>query len=228
MAEWIRGTALGQIVQQHGEKVVGFVQQGIVYHQVWGVEAIRVHATAVSRPEVTQLSGALALAMTYGVPSPPAAVLVKAGLPSRVMALVLVAAFPAEFSDEAGFREWLPGVTRALEANTSFWPDPDTNAIWRDFALRWHNLVNASWVDTERLYRVTWDRMPPPPGTIVRLLVNKDTGEIDVCGADLTVFGRLLDRIVDDTNHGHLVARVHSEPNRISLHRFGPASAPRI
>jgi hypothetical protein len=178
----------------------------------------------MGRPEVTQLSGILALAMTYGMPSAPAAVLVKAGLPSRVMAMDIVTAFPATFGDEAGLREWLPGVIRALEADITFWQDPEIRAIWRDFAQRWHNSVNASWVDTDRRYRVRWLNEAPPAGTHLRLLDNYDTGGVDVCGIDLTVLGQLLEHLVDETTRGHFVASVHTEPNRIILHRFGPGS----
>jgi hypothetical protein len=222
LAGWLRGTPVGLLINTYGGGEVEFIQQNVIYRLVWGVEAVRVQARALEREEEYLLSGATTMAITYGLPSVPAAVLVKAGLPLRAMAMQLVSAFPARFTDENGMREWIEPLLTSINPD-QFWRDPDLAAIWMEFSRRWKDIIFGEWVHTDILYIVKWfPGKEAPAGTQVRVVQDPEGPEMDVYSKDFERLGYLTQDIVGGLS-GQVVATVSEERGFLELRRFGPS-----
>jgi hypothetical protein len=79
LSEWVKGTAFSEILKdrplrdaQHAQV---FIQEGVVFRLVWAAEAVRVQAVSTAHPRAAELGDGPAYALTYGVPSIPAALL---------------------------------------------------------------------------------------------------------------------------------------------------------
>ena len=198
---------------------IEFLQDGIVYRLVWGVEAVRVQAIAEQLVAVDELSGIVALALTYGLPSVPGVLLAQAGVPSRGMVRQLLAAYPTELSDVAMIREW---VSENAVAARALWTTNGEALLWQDFIDRWQSSTRTNWTSTVRDVEVVWDQSPAPTATPVRVIHDAEVGETAVYRLDLTRLGALAVAL-PDVEFGVTRASVADDSQHITLARFGPS-----
>jgi DEAD/DEAH box helicase len=201
---------------------VPFIQQDIVYHLVWGVEAVRLHGEHLQTPGADTLTGAVALALTYGTCSPAGAVLAQAGLPSRAMISHVLERFPGTFTSPEGMRNWLAEYGATLDSS-DFWPDNATAAIWTQFRRRWTGTTAVQWQDRFVELAVTWAgaATPPAPGTRVALIRDAERAEVSVCDASLMPLGHLTTPY-DLPERGTVTAHVSSTPGLLAVQTFAP------
>jgi hypothetical protein len=190
LVDWVRGVPLGEIIATHGEACVRFIQDGLVFRMVWALEAVRAQATSGDPGHSEILLGNASRAVTYGVPSLQAALLVHAGIPSRSMALRLLTDMPGDFTDMKGLNVWLASVGPSADRR-DYWRDAGERAIWSDLQSRRHGEVNREWHRWEERLDVEWaEEIPvPEPWTPLRLLRNSSSRRLLVCSADLHVLG---------------------------------------
>jgi hypothetical protein len=192
VAEWVRGTELGSILKKHGNKCTRFIQDGIIYRLVWAFEAVRAHALSDDKAFAKNLSGHAARALTYGVPSLQAALLLQNGLPSRRMSLQLLADIPDDFMNPDGLREWLVRISPIVDMH-DYWKDPGERIIWSEFQRERRREVNREWTYWTKHLDVTWNEgiTIPEQNTPLRLIREPAGSHLWVCSPDLHVLGRV-------------------------------------
>jgi hypothetical protein len=124
---WLSGASLETL---NGDtKLLSCIQEDFVFRLVWGVEAIRAYAKEVGQNELDDLSGTIPMAITYGVPSRSASLLIQCGFPSRAMSQKIANSFvPPTISKK---NELLPYVQNMPNI---FENESQELAIWSEFA----------------------------------------------------------------------------------------------
>jgi hypothetical protein len=231
LRSWVAGkpvTARAVLAQlgQQGDvdipEVVPFVQQDLVYHLVWGVEAIRLHAVQLGISGADALTGSLGLTLTYGTPTLAGAVLAQAGLPSREMIAHALERLPATFTSPEGMRAWLDQHADALDA-PDFWPDGASATLWAQFRRRWTSTTAIQWSDRFEELAVSWLEgvTPPDAGTAVTLVRDPDPHVVHVCDSSLMPLGR-LSAPYDLPDRGTVTARVSATAGVLGVQTFAP------
>ena len=192
LAGWIKGTAFPEILNgraaRDAQRTQGFVQEGIVFRLVWAAEAVRVQAIATSHARAGELGDGPAFALTYGVPSIPAALLCQMGFPSRVGSVWVTRELAASFSDTNGLRDWLREHD-ALLSDPDFWDSDDLYTLWEQASSPASTEHPRLWNHATHTVSVDWKIAPRPvPHTQVRIIAGNDRSGT-ICATDLTPLG---------------------------------------
>jgi replicative superfamily II helicase len=175
---WIRGDDVATI----GLDNMRVVDDAFVYRLVWAVEALRMNRRA-NGAESETLEGAAAACLETGLPANTMAMLVRAGLPSRVAAKVVIEQMNPIFLTRREMNLWLrsPQVV-ALDAQVG-WPTADTGAIWRRFRAEALEGVTRKWEYQEWNMAVPSGSGPLPayPG---RIEIDPQSGQVSVTTPD--------------------------------------------
>jgi hypothetical protein len=211
IADWIGGESVVRVDRDASD----FVHDGLVYRLVWAVEAVRAYAESIGVGDISLAPGRISMALTYGVPTLGAALLLRNGLPSRRLAMDVVGRFPPPegvvAEDDVDLGVWLDDVL-GLDPGETF-ADPLDASLWADFTAPAGARARA-WSRTVFVVEVTWDAVVPPEGTPVRLVLLGDT--VHVCSVDLTPLGSAASHVT------HVVAATVREDGRVDVERFGP------
>lgn len=178
MSAWIRGDDVASI----GIDNMRVIEDAFVYRLVWAIEALRMNRRANGGGSEL-IEGAAAACLETGLPANTMAMLVRAGLPSRVAAKVVVEQMRPTFVSRQEMHLWLqsPAVV-ALDAQEN-WPSPDTGAVWRRFRSEFLEVVARKWEIQE------WN-MPLAAGGIglsaypARIDVDAENGQVSVMTPD--------------------------------------------
>ena len=199
---------------------MGFVQGDIVYRLVWGVEAVRVHGLARNVPGAADLTGLLALVLTYGLPSAPGILLARAGLSSRNMVNKLLGGFPDVFQGQDDVRALVRALAERIDAG--FWENEVSAGLWREFADRWLDPRGGAWGESEAEAQVVWIPGQPIPqvGEQVRLAHDHRDAVTYVCTDELETIGQLT-LPLPVASSGSVSATV-AGPDRLLLRLFTP------
>jgi hypothetical protein len=216
LAGWILGTELPTIMSNASDDI-SFIQSGVVYHLVWAVEAVRSQALAIGTPGAPAITGSLALALTYGIPSYSGAIMAQAGLHSRRMVMRLLDQFPAHFSDIVGLRRWLTPIVES-DATSELWTNEGELSLWREFA-RWASSTSGQWADTVQSAAVDWHEATPEKGTSVRLLHDVKSGVTSIYDFELNRIGALRTPI-PDIEESEVTAEVVEQGAQVQIQRF--------
>jgi hypothetical protein len=210
---WLTGRRLAEVADPDG---IAFVQDGIVYRLVWGVEAARVTLESLGflDSESDDVNGRLALCLTYGVPNITAALLLQAGLESRPLACRIVSELELEFTDRGGMQPWLSRVRAGGVMPPSL--TEDEQSAWDRFAGHVRRQATP-WRRTTGTYDVAWaSSNAPEVGEHVR--VERSQNGCDVMTFDFETLGTATGDL-DAT--GVLDARIN-ENRQVEVTRFGP------
>ncbi len=173
---WLSGQSLIELVAGHEASTLRFIENGLVYHLPWALEALRVRAIAngdVVGEDGSKLDdyelGLAVPAVETGTMSRSASILMQAGFSSRLAAIKVVSDTNANFTTGLQFRAWLQGPIVAAFTAQADWPNAETRTLWLDFTQNF--LPDKHHVWTERRYQahVRWYDAPPPPQTPVAL-----------------------------------------------------------
>jgi hypothetical protein len=191
MAEWVNGTAFSEILKgrnaRDAQRTQVFIQEGIVFRLVWAAEAVRVQATATGHARASELGDGPAFALTYGVPSIPAALLCQMGFSSRVGALWVVRELAGSFTDTIGLRVWLMQHD-ALLSEREFWESDDLYTLWRHGSSPASAEHPRPWNHAKYGATVDWKANRPAANTQVRSIAGNDRSAT-ICAQDLTPLG---------------------------------------
>ena len=183
---------------------------------VWAAEAVRVQAVATNHSRSSELGDGPAFALTYGVPSTPAALLCQMGYSSRVGAVWLTRTLDAAFTDMNGLRIWLASHD-ALLSDPDFWETEDMLILWAHTSSPTVTEYPRVWSHSDHSVSVDWRGIRPSAGSDVRIIPGPGrTGTI--CSTDLTPMGDA--QFTFDPHGAALKARV-AAGGKVRIDYFG-------
>jgi len=208
LVAWISGASVAVADTDANE----FIQDGLVYRLVWAVEAIRAHAEVVGVEGVELSGGQASMALTYGVPTAPAATLLRHGLPSRKLALDIAERYsPGDDDADPELGDWTDSLAERVDPTT--FGDPRDALLWEEFVAPSSSRVRP-WSEVTLELDVMWVGEPPAAGLEVRVVA--DEGFSHICNLDLTPVGRIERTLT------HARRTVVTDDRRVRVERFGP------
>ena len=228
---WLLGEAVTEIDSEDSDDVISFIEQVFVYNLPWAMEAVRVRAEAHEVPlddELTLLTLTLSdfsrahavAALETGTLSVPAAVLIQAGLASRLAAIKAVEDTGATFDSMSGMTAWLSSDQVMQFATQPDWPTKDSHLRWLDFVEPNVGQSVGTWKVQAYTSEVKWHGPPMPPGRALRLGggVGKERA---VYTADYKEVGTLLWTPNPD-RRGVVIATATGAVNSLGFEYVGP------
>ena len=211
---WVTGVDVNVIRTDN----MAMVEDAFSYRLVWAIEAVRARRTTLGwSPDIVGGGGAASL--ETGVPCYAMAMLIRAGLPSRLAAIAAVRETRAMFFDNAGMKSWLESNEVAAFTDTGEWPTLETAALWQRFREDLLSGGIQKWRHQTRWSSLTRDHSAPTPG-IYRVEVEERTGIVWLCSPDQQRLARLRRRL-RDTKPSFLSARIVAGDARAYIERFG-------
>ena len=197
LTAWLRGEMLTDFNFIDIDEALQFIEDGLIYRLPWGLEAIRVRAqanedviadgTTIDDYEV----GLVVPAIENGTLNRSAALLMQAGFNSRKAAIHAVSSTNASFTNGRQLKAWLNSdevFNLTIESN---WPTPETSALWLKFVEEYQPKSETTWDSVSKQAPVNWlPEFSPLPGSFVKIL-NCETGNTQVLGADGEKIGQL-------------------------------------
>ncbi len=172
---WMRGKLSADVIGICDDDGVDLLQEALTYRLPWAMEAVRVHASAVSCEGADAITGLAALAVEAGSCDKSVIVLLRAGLNSREAAFEAVRSTGARFEDRDGLMMWLRfEAVEALHADET-WPTPQSRHAWLQFYEGETKGARRKWARETQQLRVEWDsRLPEVGEHVVVEFVNGD------------------------------------------------------
>ena len=125
---WVAGHDIDLI----GPSNMPIIEDLFSYRLVWALEALRMRRLSFGwQPEF--ITGGAAGCIENGVPNFMAAMLIRAGLPSRRTAMLAIKKGDADFSDRNGMHEWLKRDEIEKFSQRTDWPSAATASLWSRF-----------------------------------------------------------------------------------------------
>lgn len=182
---WVKGLSLANFPGDP-VKIARFIESGLVYKLVWGMEAARVFETAQDNMLAELLSGAGVTAIETGTFNLSASVLIRSGFDHRLAAVNAVTSTGADFDSAAEMRQWIDDLDSRYASDTA-WPSPESRSAWEKFASRVRRPNIRRWVrTTASLEKVRWNGDVPAQNAWLRVTVlNINTIQIWTPGFDL-------------------------------------------
>jgi hypothetical protein len=220
LAEWINGTAFFEILKgrqsRDAQRTQVFIQDGIVFRLVWAAEAVRVQAVATGHARASELGDGPAFALTYGVPSIPAALLCQMGFSSRVGAVWVVRKLAGSFTDTIGLRVWLM-QHNALLSTREFWESDDLHTLWRHASSPTSAEHPRPWNHANYDASVEWKTDRPAANSQIRIIAGSNRSAT-ICAQDLTPLGTAQFTF---NPHGAFLDGIVTSAGRLQVSYFG-------
>jgi hypothetical protein len=211
---WVTGVDVDAI----GTENMSMVEDAFSYRLVWALEAVRTRRMTLGwSPDI--VGGAGAASLETGVPHYAMAMLIRAGLPSRLAAITAVRETRAVFFDNPGMKGWLESNEIAAFTSTGRWPTPETAALWQRFREEFLSGGIQKWKHQAGWWSLTSDSAAPAPD-IYRVEVEEPTGTAWLCSPDHQRLARLSGRL-RDPKPSFFSARIVAGDARAYVERFG-------
>jgi hypothetical protein len=128
LEKWVSGISIDLI----GPGNVSSIEELFAYRLVWAIEAIRMRRLATGW-EPDSITGGAAACVENGVPLLMEAMLIRAGLPSRLAAMAAIEDSNADFDNMLGMRKWIESDEVEELSLEPHWPTVETAPIWKQF-----------------------------------------------------------------------------------------------
>ena len=231
LRNWLLGKPI-QDASADNDDVIEFIEQNLVYRLPWAMEAVRVRAAAQEQKSdefdldapltlADFPKGEAVLALETGTTHIAAAILMQAGFPSRAAAIQAVLDTNAAFDSSAGMRRWMRSESVLAKTADRSWPTEDTHDLWLAFSSEAAELARQPWSTEEFSVPVTWNGVPPVPGTPLRLLQHTHGG-CGVYDAEYLLLGVLPPQQKTKKAEGLSVATATTEVGRFNFRYIGP------
>jgi hypothetical protein len=218
---WIGGESMSDLAGGKDAEVLEFIEGALVYRLVWAMEAVRVREVTVNGDQEHPHAGRAAVAFETGTSNYSAALLIQAGVPSRVAAMKAVHDCDGAFHDFKGLRAWLSSECVVVRQREREWPTPATATLWRAFIQNLESPPTQRWKVQPLELVVKWETEPPRAGTHVRVLHNPERNESVVHSVELDRLGVVTPPFARQPA-GVLIAAVSSSADRIAAEYLGP------
>ncbi len=216
---WMRGQSSVDVIGICDDDGVDLLQEALTYRLPWAMEAVRVHASAVSCEGAGAITGLAALAVEAGSCDKSVIVLLRAGLNSREAAFEAVRSTAATFEDRAGLMMWLGSAkVEAFNADEA-WPTPRSRHAWLDFYESEAKGDRRKWSRETQQLQVKWAGEPPGAGEHV--VVEPAGGGWLVLTPSFEPLGSLM-RPLKRPRRDVVRATVGEKPDTVDVEYFGP------
>lgn len=220
LAGWVRGASADEAEFMGDSNALSFIHEGLVYRFVWALETVRAIGLAMGIPECDEMEGVAATCITYGIPSREGAMLVRAGLHSRSLAVKLLHRFPATFADIGGLAVWVEDIRRTDEIYELL-KNEHERRLWAAFLSQRGSDSGARWRETEREVDVDWDRKPPPNGATLRIdPFDPTVGRTVVRRPDFSRLGTTREDL-QASGEGITLAQMSDRTDKMRVFQFG-------
>ena len=219
LAAWMLGQSSAEVIGICDGGGVDLLQEALTYRLPWSMEAVRVHANAVSSEGADAINGWAALAVEAGSCDKSVIVLLRAGLNSREAAFAAVSSTWAVFEDRAGLREWLASDEVETLSFDEAWPTPHSRHAWLQFYEGEVTGGLREWRRERQELAVNWFGKPPEAGEPV-ILEPSNEGRL-VLKPSFELLGQLTDEITRP-RRDTIRATVGDRPDTITVEWFGP------
>ncbi|AOT03244.1 hypothetical protein ASPU41_07705 [Arthrobacter sp. U41] len=147
LRQWVQGLSLADLP---GDRVAiaRFIESGLVYGLVWGMEAARVFETAQGNVLAETLNGAAVTAIETGTFNWSASVLIRSGFDHRLAAVNAVVSTGADFNSAADMRQWIDDLDPTYASNET-WPGRESRSAWEEFASHVRRPRFRQWTRTD-------------------------------------------------------------------------------
>lgn len=174
---WVRGDDVAAI----GIDNMRIVDAAFVYRLVWAIEAVRMHRRANGGTS-DLLEGSAAACLETGLPANAMAMLVRAGLPSRIAAKTAIDQLSPIITTRGELNQWLRSPELEALSGQADWPTAETSAIWKRFRSETLAGQAGKWVTQQ------WD-MPLPNAHIgraypARIATDPLSGQVSITTPD--------------------------------------------
>jgi len=216
---WMRGKSSADVIGICDDDGIDLLQEALTYRLPWAMEAVRVHAGAVSCEGADAITGLAALAVEAGSCDKSVIVLLRAGLNSREAAFEAVRSTGTTFEDRAGLRMWLGSdEVEAFHADQA-WPTPQSRHAWLHFYEGETKGDRRKWSRKTQRLRVKWAGEPPDVGEHV--VVEAVDGGGLVLTPSFESLGSLV-RPLKRPRRDVVRATVGEKPDTVDVEYFGP------
>lgn len=220
LRQWITGADVALI----GADRMKTVEDAFAYKLVWALEAIRTRRV-IQGWEPDLVAGGAAAAVETGVPSFMAAMLIRAGLPSRRAAMAALEAGDAAFFDLDGMKMWLESEEIVALTAQAGWPTAETQDLWRRFHADVLGAAAPAWRTTSVRRRLHHQPgQPRPADGEYRLEIDPATHFAWVLTADFRRLARIERWVIDEHPALYRVSFIAGD-NLAHVERVGPGSA---
>ncbi|OEO32398.1 DEAD/DEAH box helicase [Devosia insulae DS-56] len=227
---WLRGNALQSLAADDQETILRFVEQGLVYHLPWAMEAVRVRRIAnEEKLELTEgLSdmtladldmGRAVAAVETGSLDVRAALLMRTGFSSRSAAIKIISDMKPDFDSTQGLRAWLRGPEVRKATRDESFPTPETHGLWLEYLQGFVRTSRARWSSETEICGVSWSGDEPDVDTPLRVIEDVD-GSTIVTDAEFRTLGT-IDRPLNSDRCGLVIASAVGE-GEIAVEYLGP------
>lgn len=228
---WLQGKTLTEERFANIDDALQFVEDGLIYRLPWGLESIRVRASANNDnfEDGTTLDehelGLVAPAIENGTLNRSAAMLMQAGFSSRKAAIRAVETTNANFTNGYELKAWLESDEVFDLAIVGDWPTPETSDLWWDFVKSYQLTSDEKWSSNVLQIAVTWKAgFVPVPETQVKLWESPDDFST-VLSSDGEPVGQLNDKY-KLCSKGIYYTKINENPNFVDVTYWGPNSYP--
>jgi len=195
------------------------VDDAFVYRLVWAIEALRMNRRINGGESELPVEGAAAACLEAGLPSNPMAMLVRAGLPSRVAAKTVVEQLAPDFTNRAEMKAWLRSAEVAGFDHAPEWPTIETHAIWQQFRRDVLSSVDGKWTSQEWTMQWSTDSAVP-----LRIEVDPQDGQVSITTPDFSQLTTINQRLQTEAPSLFEVAALRDGKN-VSIRRIGRGEA---
>jgi hypothetical protein len=175
---WVQGLSLADLP---GDRlaIARFVESGLVYRLVWGMEAARVFEATQGNPLAELLNGTAVTAIETGTFNWSASVLIRSGFDHRLAAVNAVVSTGADFNSAADMRQWIDHLDPRYASNDT-WPSRESRSAWEEFASHVGRPSFRQWTRTNKdIEDVRWHGDVPTPNTWLRITV-RDANAVQI------------------------------------------------
>ncbi len=165
------------------------------------------------------VEGAAAACLEAGLPSSAMAMLVRAGLPSRVAAKTVVEQLAPGFTNRAEMKAWLGSAEVAGFDHAPEWPTLETHAIWQQFRRDVLSSVDGKWTSQEWTMQWSTDSAVP-----LRIEVDPQDGQVSITTPDFSQLTTINQRLQTEAPSLFEVAALRDGTN-VSIRRIGRGEA---
>lgn len=229
LRRWLLGKPVSEVSSRDNDESVQFIEQAFVYNLPWAMEAVRVRAEAHEDlfPDEVKLSdyprAHAVAALETGTLVVAAAILIQAGFGSRLAAIQAVTSTGAKFDSMRDLMAWMASDEVQTLSAAPNWPTPESHVLWLDFQGPGGAHTVQTWATTEYTSGITWQGVPMPPGTPLRLGGGAGK-ERSVFTADFREVGTIG---WTPSSKGLILATSTSDLGKFDLEYLGPGNVDR-
>ncbi len=140
----LRAWISGDDVEDIGLDNMLIVEEAFVNRLVWAIEALRMRRQ-VNGDEPENLDGSAAACLETGLPQFTMAMLVRAGLPSRMAARTVITQIKPIFTTWGDMIRWLRSDEMRVRLAQQDWPTLETHEIWNRFCKETLSDIDKKW-----------------------------------------------------------------------------------